>query len=66
VTSTEDGFAAFRAPVDRTVFEPGFRLWKRVGEPLNRFWRAVLRVPDRGPDAASDELPPEYFRYPPF
>ncbi|HVH79501.1 MAG TPA: hypothetical protein VM782_08945 [Stellaceae bacterium] len=66
MTPLSPGFAAFRAPVDRTVFEPGFRLWLRVSRPLDRFWRTVLRLPERRPDAANDDLPPEYFRFPPF
>ena len=66
MTTLQPSFAAFRVPVDRTVFEPGFRLWLRVSRPVGRFWRTVLRLPDRGPNAAFEHLPAEYFRYPPF
>jgi hypothetical protein len=66
VTISQPSFAAFRVPVDRTVFEPGFRLWLRVSGPVERLWRTVLGLPDRGPDAAFEHLPAEYFRYPPF
>ena len=59
VTTIQPGFAAFRGPAERKVFEPGFWLWQR----LCRLCRALLMLPDRGP--AADELPPEYFRYPP-
>ena len=30
MTMAENGFAAFREPVDRRVFAPGFGLWLRV------------------------------------
>lgn len=53
------GFAAFGEPVERRVFAPGFRLWLS----LRRFCRMLILLPDRGP--AADELPPEFFRFPP-
>ena len=66
MTPTLGGFAAFRQPVDREVFAPGFGLWERFSTPLRRVWRVVIRLPDRGRDARPDDMPPEYFRFPPF
>jgi len=66
VASTEPSFAAFRGPVEREVFEPGFGLWLRLSGPLSRLWRAAIALPDRGSDARPDDVPPEYFRFPPF
>jgi hypothetical protein len=66
VTPVEPSLAAFRVPVDRRVFAPGFDLWLRLEKPFRRLWRAVINLPDRGPAAASDDLSPEYFRFPPF
>ena len=66
MTSTEPSFAAFRGPVDRKVFEPGFREWQRIGAALRWLWQAVVTLPDRGRDATADDVPPEYFRFPPF
>jgi hypothetical protein len=66
VTPTLGGFAAFRKPVDREVFAPGFALWQRLGGPLRRVWLAAIRLPDRGRAARPDDVPPEYFRFPPF
>ena len=66
MTAIRPSFAAFRGSVDREVFEPGFREWQQVGAALSRFWRAVVTLPDRGRDARPDDVPPEYFRFPPF
>jgi hypothetical protein len=63
MTPTQSGFAAFRGPADRTVFEPGFVLWTRVGNALRRLVKTVLMLPDRG--ARAEKLPPEFFRFPP-
>jgi hypothetical protein len=65
VISTLDGFAAFREPVDREVFAPGFDLWQRASRALRRIGRAAILLPDRGA-ARPDDLPPEYFRFPPY
>jgi hypothetical protein len=66
VTPTKPSFAAFREPVEREVFEPGFGLWLRLSGALRRLWRAAITLPDRGADARPDDVPPEYFRFPPF
>jgi hypothetical protein len=66
VTPTLGGFAAFRKPVDREVFAPGFDLWQRASSALRRLWRAAIRLPDRSREARPDEIPSEYFRFPPF
>jgi hypothetical protein len=66
VTPMQPSFAAFRGPVDRKVFAPGFVLWTRAGSALRRIVRTVLMLPDRGRDATPDDVPPEYFRFPPF
>ena len=66
MTSTEPSFAAFRGPVEREVFEPGFGLWQRLEVPFQRLWRAVINLPDRGADAGPDDVPPEFYRFPPF
>ena len=66
MTPTPGGFAAFRVPVDRAVFAPGFDLWQRLSDALRRVSRTLMRLPDRGRKAQPDELPPEYFRLPPF
>jgi hypothetical protein len=58
-------FAAFRGPVDRTVFAPGFELWLRLERPVRRLWRGLINLPDRGDAATPDDVPPEYFRFPP-
>lgn len=62
MTSMEGGFAAFRGPIDRKVFAPGFIVWTRVGAALRTAWRAIVTLPDRG--ITAEELPPEFFRYP--
>jgi hypothetical protein len=66
VTPTLRGFAAFRKPVEGEVFAPGFDLWQRVAAPLRRLWLTAITLPDRGRDAGPDDVPPEYFRFPPF
>lgn len=66
MTPTTSRFAGFRGPVEREVFEPGFGLWLRLSGPLNRLWRVAIRLSDRGADARPDDVPPEYFRFPPF
>jgi hypothetical protein len=64
MTSAEDGFAAFRGPVDREVFAPGFVAWARLGEALQKTWHAIVALPDRG--LAAEALQPEFFRFPSF
>jgi hypothetical protein len=59
-------FAAFRGPVDRTVYEPGFTLWRRTTRALRRIVQAIVTLPDRGGTAMPSDVPPEYFRFPPF
>jgi hypothetical protein len=60
MTGSESGFAAFRGPVDRKVFAPGFVLWLRLGNILRR----LVNLPDRGDVASPDDVPPEFFRFP--
>jgi hypothetical protein len=64
MSSAGSGFAAFRGPIDRRVFEPGFELWLRVSGAVRRLSLAVVTLPDRGPNA--EPLPPEFFRFPRF
>ena len=64
MTGFESSFAAFRGPVDRAVFAPGFGLWMRVAGALRHGWRRLVSLPDRGP--AAQPLPPEFFRFPHF
>lgn len=64
MSAAEPSFVAFRRPVDRKVFEPGFREWQLLGAPLRRLWHAIVTLPDRGRDA--DEVPPEFFQFPPY
>jgi len=59
-------FSAFRGSVDRKVFEPGFGEWRQASAALHRLWQAIVTLPDRGRDAAANDMPPEYFRFPPF
>lgn len=66
VTTIAIGFAAFRLPVDRRVFAPTFDLRSRPGKALRRLWLVTISLPDRGAGANGDELPCEYFRFPPF
>jgi hypothetical protein len=66
VTTMQPSFAAFRIPVDRKVFAPGFVTWLRIGRPFRRLWLTAVRLPDRGGAEPPDDLPPEFFRYPPF
>jgi hypothetical protein len=61
MTSAESGFAAFRNPIDRRAFAPGFVLWTRLGKALRGVWRVIVTLPDH---AAAEELPPEFFRFP--
>jgi hypothetical protein len=63
MSSAESGFAAFRGPVDRRVFAPGFVLWTWLGGVLPHIWRAVVTLPD---NRAAGELPREFYRFPPF
>lgn len=64
MTGAESGFVAFRGPIDRRVFAPGFGVWTRVEKAMRRLWLAVVTLPDRGPTA--EKLPPEFFRFPLF
>jgi hypothetical protein len=66
VIPTLGGFAAFREPVEREVFAPGFDLWQQLSGAVRRVRWTVMRLPDRGRKARPDELSPEYFRFPPF
>ena len=66
MTPTGSSFVAFRGPVEREVFAPGYVLWTRAGGALRRLVRTVLMLPDRGADARPDDVPPEFFRFPPF
>lgn len=66
MTVAESGFGAFRGVVDRKVFAPGFDLWLRLGTPFRLLVRMVIALPDRGADATPDDVPPEFFRFPPF
>jgi hypothetical protein len=66
VTPIQPSFAAFRGPVDRKVFAPGFVLWTHAGGVLRRLARAVLMLPDRGAPADQQDLPPEFYRFPPL
>jgi hypothetical protein len=64
MTIAGNGFAAFRGQVDREVFASGFDLWLRLEKPVQRLWRAVIKLPDRGADASPDDIPPEFFHFP--
>jgi hypothetical protein len=64
--TTRPSFAAVRGPVDREVFEFGFNQWRQAGLALRRLWQAVVALPDRGHAATAGDVPPEYFRFPPF
>ena len=66
MTPTTPSFAAFRGPVDRAVFEPGFGLWRRVSQAPFRLWAAAAALARRGHGAMPDEVPAEFFRFPPF
>ncbi|HEV2185779.1 MAG TPA: hypothetical protein VGR70_01130 [Stellaceae bacterium] len=66
MTSIQPSFAAFRGPVEREVFEPGFGLWQRLSGPLSRLWLAAITLPDRGAGSRPDDVPPEFYRFPPF
>ena len=66
MTPIQPSFAAFRGPVDRRVFAPGFVLWTRMESAVRRVARTVLMLPDRGAAADQEELPPEFYRFPPL
>ena len=66
MTAIRPSFMAFRGPVDREVFEPGFKEWRQIGAGLRWLLQAVVTLPDRGRDATAQDVPPEYFRFPPF
>ena len=66
MTAIRPSFVAFRGTVDREVFEPGFRVWQEIGAPLRWLLRAIVTLPDRGREAAPEDVPPEYFRFPPI
>ncbi len=66
MTPIQPSFTAFRGPVDRRVFAPGFVLWTRMERAVRRVVWAVLMLPDRGQAAEREELPPEFFRFPPI
>jgi hypothetical protein len=66
VSPTRPSFATFRGPVDREVFAPGFDLWLRLSRGPHQLWRVLITLPDRGGAATPDDLPAEYFRFPPF
>jgi hypothetical protein len=65
VTPIQPSFTAFRGPVDRRVFAPGFVLWTRMEGVVRRIVWTVLMLPDRGA-AGQKELPPEFYRFPPL
>jgi hypothetical protein len=66
VTPIEPTFAAFREPLDRAVFELGFGLRQRVSQASHRLWVAAISVSDRICDTTPDDVPAEFFRFPPF
>jgi hypothetical protein len=66
VTPISQGFAAFRVSADRWVYPPCVDLWLWTNAALRRLSRAAILLPDRGLAAQADELPQEYFRFPPF
>jgi hypothetical protein len=59
-------FAAPGGSAEHAVFEPGFGLRQRTNAALRRLWLAVIMLPDRGRHAIAQELPAEFFRFPPF
>ena len=66
VTSMRPNFAMFREPVDHAIFELSFGLWQHLSQASHRLWIAVVTLPDRGCDAMPDDVPDEFFRFPPF
>jgi hypothetical protein len=64
LTTANGAFTAFRGPVDRQVFAPGFGIWIRVEAPVRKVRRVIVTLPDRGLNA--EALPPEFFRFPHF
>ena len=66
MTPIRPSFAAFRGPVDREGFALVLELWQRVSQARHRLWIAAVTLPDRGHDALPDDVPAEFFRFPPF
>jgi len=40
--------------------------WQRANRPLRRLWAGLIALPDRGPAATPDDVPPEFYRFPCF
>ena len=66
MTPIQPSFTAFRGPVDRRVFAPGFVLWTRIAGAFRRIARVMLMLPDRGSAAKPDDVPEEFYRFPCF
>jgi len=55
-----------RAP-DIGIFDtPGARARDEIFKVLRRLWREILALPDRGAVAIAADVPPEFYRFPPF
>jgi len=59
-------FAVFRGRMDHAIFELGFGLWQHVSQASHRLWVAAVTLPDRDCDSVRDDVPDEFFRFPPF
>ena len=66
MTPIGSAVGAFRGPVDRALFALGFGLWQRVSHASHRLWVAAISLPDRTRGATPDDVPAEFFRFPPF
>jgi hypothetical protein len=57
---------AMAAPDERFHDIEPARTRRRAANALCRLWAAAIALPDRGDTAKSDEVPPEFFRFPHF
>jgi len=54
-------------PAAIEISEPGgARIRDRANAVLHHLWITLVSLPDRGNDAAPDDVPPEFYRFPGF
>ena len=60
------GTASMPWPAGIAGSRPAVSIWRRMGKTLRALWAAAIALPDRGPAATPDDVPPEFYRFPCF
>jgi len=67
MTTIRSGPDAMARAADIGIFDaPGARARDEIFKVLRRLWREILALPDRGAAATPDDVPSEFYRFPPF